>query len=44
MDSKPITLKTKEVKEKTQKKTPTTTAKFVQRIGDEKRKTQHIER
>ncbi|WP_341755903.1 hypothetical protein [Candidatus Tisiphia endosymbiont of Ptychoptera albimana] len=44
VDSKPITLKTKEVKEKTQKKTPTTTAKFVQRIGDEKRKTQLIER
>ncbi|MDR0329149.1 MAG: hypothetical protein LBH99_00485 [Rickettsia sp.] len=42
VDSKPITLKTKEVKEKTQKKTPTATAKFVQRIGDEKRKTQHL--
>ncbi|WP_341757633.1 hypothetical protein [Candidatus Tisiphia endosymbiont of Ditula angustiorana] len=44
VDSKPITLNSKEVKEKTQKKTPTATLKFVERIEDKKKETQHIGR
>ncbi|WP_375331350.1 hypothetical protein [Candidatus Tisiphia endosymbiont of Oplodontha viridula] len=44
VDSKPITLNTKEVKEKTQNNTPIATSKFVQRIEDTKKTTQHIGR
>ncbi|MFP3018491.1 MAG: hypothetical protein ACEY3E_06400 [Candidatus Tisiphia sp.] len=44
VDSKPITLNAKEVKEKTQNKTPIATSKFVQRIEDTKKTTQHIGR
>jgi hypothetical protein len=44
VDSKPITLNAKEVKKKTQNKTPIATSKFVQRIEDTKKTTQHIGR
>lgn len=44
VDSKPITLNAKAVQEKTQKKSPAATPKFVERIEDKKKETQHIGR